>query len=165
MRIFAAIFINIILIGGLTLYMNHRDNKAPVEKTPVQTTISQGVYTLEITPGFAPAPDPFALETDKPALLLVKTGSREILRKTESVKAGKLLRIENLSGMVIGHNEIHIQASPPSEDNAHHALRMRVLENENPVADATFWAPPGMGINNTLYFSIGSEKKAEARHD
>ncbi len=81
------------------------------------------------------------------------------------MKAGKLLRIENLSGMVIGHNEIHIQASPPSEDNAHHALRVRVLENENPVADATFWAPPGMGINNTLYFSISSEKKAEARHD
>lgn len=162
MRIFAAIFINIILIGGLALYMNHRDNKAPAEKTPTQTTISQGIFALEITPGFAPAPDPFALETDKPALLLVKTGSREILRKTESVEAGKPFRVENIAGLAVGHNELYIQASPPSENNAHHALRVRVLENESPIADTTFWAPPGMGISDTLYFSIG---KAEAHHD
>lgn len=159
MRIVAAIFINILFIGGLALYMNHRDNKVPVEKTPIQTTISQGIFTLEITPGFAPAPDPFALSTDPPALLLIKTGNREILRKTEGVEAGKPLRVEALSGLAVGHNELYIQASPPSDDNAHHALRVRVLENETSIADATFWAPPGAGISDTLYFSIGSEKK------
>jgi len=54
MRIIIAVLINLIILGGLALYMNHRDAKAIVHDAPVPTQTALGSYTLEITPALRP---------------------------------------------------------------------------------------------------------------
>lgn len=165
MRIVFAMLINIAFIGGLALYMSHRDKSVMANPALLQKTqIAKKKYRLEITPAFVLQPDRFAIQdnSQKPALLSVRMGSNEILRRTESVEPGKSITV-NVSGFVEGDNELYIQASPPTDDR-YHALRVRILQDGQSMADTTFWAEPGMLISDAFYFHIGSTQN-EAHHD
>ncbi len=158
MRIMFAMLINIVFIGGLALYMSHRDKYAAVNAAPLKTYTAKKKYRLEITPAFALQPDPFAFRKDsaeKPVLLSVKMGTEEVLRLTQPNQPGKPV-FANISGLNMGDNELYIEASPPQDDICH-ALRVRILENSRPIADTTFWAEPGSLISDSFYFHIGEE--------
>lgn len=175
MRIILAIFIWIIFAGGLALYMDNRNPApSPVEKTeagsePVSASLNQGHYVLEITPAFAAEPDPFALQTDPgllPPALLVRIGNREILRVTEPMDAGIPLVTDPLTGLSPGKNEIWFETSPRLEAYSKtHALRIRVLENSQAIADQTFWSEPGENISGVLQFGIAKHPEKESAHD
>ncbi|NJL07414.1 MAG: hypothetical protein HC900_03490 [Methylacidiphilales bacterium] len=158
MRIVFAMLINIVFIGGLALYMSHRDKYAAMNAAPLKTYTAKKKYRLEITPAFALQPDPFTFtgnSSQKPALLSVKMGTTEVLRLTQPNQPGKAI-FANISGLHKGDNELYIEASPPPDDICH-ALRVRILENSRPIADTTFWAEPGSLISDSFYFHLEEE--------
>lgn len=159
MRIMFTMLINIVFIGGLALYMSHRDKYAAVNTAPLKTYTAKKKYRLEITPAFVLQPDLFALRmtnSEKPVLLSVKMGTTEVLRLTQPNQPGKPV-FANISGLNMGDNELYIEASPPQDDICH-ALRVRILENSRPIADTTFWAEPGSLISDSFYFHIRGEE-------
>ncbi|MGE0084767.1 MAG: hypothetical protein AB7S75_10120 [Desulfococcaceae bacterium] len=175
MRIILAIMIWIIFAGGLALYMDYR-NPAPsnAENTVADSgtafaSVNQKHYILEITPAFAAEPDPFALQTDPrmlPPALLVRMGNTEILRVTEPMEAGIPRRLELINSLTPGENEIWFEAFGRLEEyRTVHALRIRVLENKNTVADQTFWSEPGGNISGVLRFVIAQHPEKESAND
>jgi hypothetical protein len=114
-------------------------------------------------------PDPFALRTDDEAgapALLVRLGNYEILRKTDRLEAGSIIRVEPLSGLVLGDNEIYFQASPPIEDaDKHHAVRLQILLKNQIIAEKTFWSPPGGNLAGTFRFTLTPSQDTQEDHD
>lgn len=174
MRIVLAIMIWILFAGGLVLYMDYRKPaSSPAENTgadsePAFASADQGHYVLEITPAFAAEPDPFALQTDSgllPPALLVRMGNREMLRVTERMEAGIPLMPDPLTGLSPGENEIWFEASPRLEAYSKiHALRIRVLKNDQVAADQTFWSEPGGNISGVLSFDIAQHLEKDSSH-
>ena len=141
MRIISAVLIWIVFIGGLTLFIYYRDAAVPSAAVVLEAKAAQGVYALEITTTFTLEPDPFAIQTDdegRAPALLVRLGSHEILRKTDRLEAGSIVRVEPLTGLVLGDNEIYLQASPPIEEiGKNHAVRLQILLNNQKTIKAT----------------------------
>jgi hypothetical protein len=158
MRIFATIFIWIIFIGGLTLYMKHRgsvdySNDIFHERKPVEK-----VYALELTPSFNLEPDPFALSMNnshKSIALLVRLGENEILKVDDPVAGSETFLVEPLDGLVVGKNEIYVEANPPL-NNLSNALRIRIIENGQSLAEKTIWSPPGNKVSGSFYFTLNA---------
>ena len=169
MRIALSLIIWIVLVGGLGLYVHHRDTKAMASGPTVEIRTAKGSYTLEITTTFNIEPDPFALQTDdqgQPAALLVRMAGQEILRRTERLEAGTPLRLEPLSGLVEGTNEIYLEASPPLEQtDKSQAVRVRIISDGQPLSERTFWSLPGGKVADTWRFTLGGEKGKEGGHD
>ncbi|MEZ4528756.1 MAG: hypothetical protein R2941_22810 [Desulfobacterales bacterium] len=181
MRILVAVFIWIIFAGGLALYMDSRnpppfpaehtaessaEHTAASDSKPAFASENTGHSVLEITPAFAPEPDPFALQPEpgvpRPALL-VRMGNREILRVTEPMEPGIPLKINLPADPVPGKKEIWLEASPPLEAyRKTHALRIRVLENDAVTAEQTFWSEPGANVSGVLSFETAPHLQKES---
>ena len=161
MRIFLAIIVWVLFIGGLTLYMKHR---GPADFSPHQMHEFKKVekmYTLEITPSFMIESDPFALTFDSrnssPAIL-VRLGEYEILKVEEPSLTADTFKVEISQNLFFGENEIYIEASPPSDQVlTQNALRVRIIENGYPVAEKTIWSPPGAKLAGTFHFTLKPE--------
>ncbi len=168
MRIFLTILVNIVFIGGLTLYMNSRTDALPAPRETVKTETARTNYSLEITTTFAVEPDPFAIRTDDSAAapaLLVRLGDREILRKTDRMEGGFPLAAD-LPPLNPGNHEIWFEASPPLEASGKsQAIRVRVLADGNPVTDKTFWSAPGGNVSDILRFAVEAPREKEVGHD
>jgi len=76
MRPFLAVAIWIVLIGGLTLYMNVRETVKP--PAAIESRQALGAYSAELTTTFPLEADPFALrdESEQAALLLMKLNGK-----------------------------------------------------------------------------------------
>ena len=123
-------------------------------------------YALEITPTFSPEPDPFALQgdPDASATLVVRLGERELFRSERALPAGKTVSVPAVAGLVVGHNELYLQASPPlSEALMDHAVRVRLLQGNREIFDQTLWGSSGAKVTGTIPFIL--TKSAEAGHD
>jgi hypothetical protein len=93
-------------------------------------------------------------------------GNYEILRKTDRLEAGSIIRVEPLSGLVLGDNEIYFQASPPIEDaDKHHAVRLQILLKNQIIAEKTFWSPPGGNLAGTFRFTLTPSQDTQEDHD
>ena len=167
MRIALTALIWLIMVGGLTLYIQQRDRRLPPAiQAPVVEAASREDYLLEITPTFSPVPDPFALQGDPSAAasLVVRTGERELFRSEQALPAGKPIAVPAVTGLVVGHNELYLQASPPaSEALLDHAVRVRLLQGARVVFDQTLWGVSGATVAGTIPFTL--EKNVEAGHD
>lgn len=164
-RILFAIFIWIVLIGGLALYMRHRDANpaaaAPGRILPAATA----EYTLELTPSFAPVPDPFALVKpgEKAPAMTARLRGREVLRTPDGALAGRPVRVDKLPGVLAGINEVAVAASPPAFDSAttkapvRNFLQARILENGVPRAEETFWADGTDRVAGVLRFDARND--------
>ncbi len=160
MRFFMVLVIWIVFIGGLRLYTWQRD--AAIVKT-VSTayteTVLERVYSLEITPTFSIAEDPFALQTDdtSESLLEIRLNGKKINIPDEQMSRGTVLRIEKISGVLAGFNEIYIKASPPLTENMlDHGIRIRLLEEGAVVVDDTVWNTHGSLVSSTISFKMAS---------
>ncbi len=172
MRILLAALIWVLFIGGLLLHISGRE-KIPnaTAETFTEAEAPSGQYTLEVTPGFAAAPDPFALapegEGDAP-LLVVRMGGRELMRVEKEMAAGTPLILSPVPGLSAGENELFLSASPPLETSGKSfALRVRILagasvDGGSPIAEKTLWSPPGGAIGGTFAFTIAADDKREA---
>jgi len=166
MRIALTALIWLLMVGGLSLYIQQRNLRLPAEvRAPVTETAPMDDYALEITPTFSPEPDPFALQGDTTAAatLLVRLGERELFRSEQSLPAGKTITVQPLPGLVVGRNELYLRASPPvREAHMDHAVRVRLLQGTRELLDQTLWGLSGANVTGTIPFTL--EKGAEAGH-
>lgn len=167
MRIALTALIWLIMVGGLSLYIQQRDSRLPPAiQVPITEAAPREDYALEITPTFSPETDPFALQGDPSASasLVVRLGERELFRGGKALPAGKTIAVKPLDGLLVGHNELYLQASPPaSEALLDHAVRVRLLQGARVVFDQTLWGASGATVAGTIPFNL--EKRAEAEHD
>jgi hypothetical protein len=161
MRILLAVTIWVLFVGGLSLYMHRLDRAVSGGPGVVEPERAAGDYTIVVTPGFAVEPDPFALATDDsetPPALIVRLGGEEIYRSGDRLGGGRPIMIEPGENLVIGSNEIYVEASPPADEyDMDHAVRVQVLRDETAVAEETFWAGGGNRVTGALQFILTRE--------
>lgn len=165
MRFALVAMIWLVLVGGLSLYTWQRDRRqhaavavAPVREAPLP-------YTLEVTPTFTTAADPFALREDPAAAatLLVRLAERELYRSDKPVPAGVTQSLQPVPGLVTGHNELYLRAVPPREMVLDHAVRVRLLQGGRVVLDQTLWGEKGRVVAGTVPFEL--KEKGEVHHE
>ncbi len=170
-RVILAATLSLVILGGMNLFMRHRERAADTDVVAREATQAVGKFSLDVTLSFSPAAsDPFAVATDeaekKPALL-VQLNGREVLRVADAVPAGDLIAREDVSGIVEGENEVLVEADPPLEDaNRAHAVRVRVLRDGQPIAEQTSWSEPGARLIARMRLNVPpASSKSGARHD
>lgn len=167
MRFIMVALIWLILIGGLSLYIQQRDNRIiPKAQVQIAVELDSATFALEVTPTFGAEADPFALlgEGLSPATLVVRLGGQEIYRSEQPLHRGERLRIEPLKGLVVGNNELFFDASPAFEEShLTHALRVRLLRGGVTQLDRTLWSEAGAKVSGTIDFTL--EETAETNHD
>jgi hypothetical protein len=156
-RIFLAAAVWVVVVGGTSLYLRMHEARAASLAPVLKERVVAG-YRLELTPTFAAAPDPFALQLDASAArpaLVVKLNGEEILRRTDAVTAGEVIVIETLPPVRTGENEIFVEAAPPGDAALQsHALRVRVARGAQTVADDTLWTEPGASLSAGVRFQV-----------
>ena len=168
MRFFLVISIWVVIVGGLWGYITQRDAKRALIVAPTATNLAvEGVFSIEITPTFSLEEDPFALNTtDNPLPPIdVKLNGVGLTIDTDEVMRGQTIRLGHVLGMLSGHNEIYIYASPPmSENMLEHGVRIKLFEDNDLVVDETIWATQGALVSGTVSFSYKGKEEAEHDH-
>lgn len=168
MRFFLVVIIWIVIVGGLWSYISHRDGKRleVTRQTPVNLSV-EGHFSIELTPTFSTEEDPFALTaTDTPTSNLeVKLNGVAIALDAQAVLRGETIRIDNITGMLVGHNEIYLNASPPlSENSLEHGVRLKVFEDSSIIVDETLWSDQGALVSGTISFSHLQKEEGDNDH-
>lgn len=160
-RIILTLLIWIVFPGLVVLFFRHRDAARHGTASAVRLQVAPGSYALELTPSFDAAADPFALRTaddDAPTALRVQLGGREILRMDEGIHAGTPIRIEPIPGLVLGANELHIQATPPVMDTApRHMVHILLLRDGIPVEESFLWSEGGAPTSGAFRFDLSAD--------
>ena len=168
MRLILVVIIWIVIVGGMWTYVWQRDASVvgSAAETPIIELSSQQ-YSLEITPTFSVEEDPFALNTSD-------TGSEQLELRLNGklltfanilLERGQVQLIDNLKGVVNGHNEIYLKASPPvSQFMLNHGIRVRLLENGAAIVDHTIWNSQGSLVSGTIAFETGLTKEDDHDH-
>lgn len=168
MRFLLVIAFWIVIVGGLWSYITHRDGRRLVAttQTPVNITV-EGRFSIELTPTFSTEADPFALTSSEssPTPLEVKLNGVAIALNTQEVLRGETIRLDEITGILAGHNEVYINASPPlSENSLEHGVRLKVFEDNTIIADETIWAEQGALVSGTISFSHLQQEEGEHDH-
>ncbi|MCU0615140.1 MAG: hypothetical protein MUD09_08700 [Desulfobacterales bacterium] len=162
MRIFVTVIVWVVFIGGLSLYMKHRGSVNYLEENTHQFKMVEKVYALEVTPSFVLESDPFSLtmdSRDSSSILLVRLGNHEILNVDDPLTGSEAFTVEPLQGLIVGENEIYVEASPPLDNfTTQNALRVRIIENGFPLAEKTIWSPPGAKVSGTFQFTLKADE-------
>ncbi|HCY87358.1 MAG TPA: hypothetical protein DHV36_19650 [Desulfobacteraceae bacterium] len=162
MRFLLSLLIWIIMVGGMWMYTWQRDRglpEGPSQPRTVETVA--GEFVLEVTPTFSMEKDPFALDTgaDDAAVTLALNGDA-VPFSQERFARGQQLRIDGLTGLHAGMNEIFVKASPPaSESHMDHALRVRVTDRGFVIVDRTVWGGRGALVSGTVSFELTDHKE------
>ena len=168
MRIVLVVIIWIVIVGGLWAYVWQRDAAVvnTIAEKPIVELAEQS-YSLEITPTFSTEVDPFALDTSdaNTETLEVRLNGNQIPVTGIQLERGLTRTIPTLDGVVKGHNEIYLKASPPlSQHTLNHGIRIRLFENDSPIADHTLWNSRGSLVSGTVSFEIGSVQEDDHDH-
>lgn len=125
-------------------------------KSPMQTeTVATGDFSVDVLLTFDAGPDPFALQSDDAASLEVSFRGDRLLRQTHPLARGQVVTIENVEGVAVGPNEFHVMAVPQDEDDAIiHAIRIRILRDDRPIAEQWLASDPGKPISGTVAVEI-----------
>jgi hypothetical protein len=166
MRFLLVIAVWLVIVGGLYRYIAWRDAAvAPPSGEVAVTQASAGEFSLEITPTFSLEEDPFALTSGEgvDSSLAVRLNGRLLQVPAAELQRGRPYVVTRMDGVLLGHNEIHIKASPPVAEGAlDHALRIRVLDRGTVLADHSIWGGDGELVSGTIGFDT---KEKEAGHD
>jgi len=167
MRFAMTTLVWLIMVGGLAFYIAQRDRRPSADiRTATEESAPMEDFTLEITPAFPTAADPYALHGDRAATatLVVRLGERELFRSDRPLPAGVAVSVHPVAGLVVGRNELFLRASPPvSEALLDHAVRVRLLQGSRTVFDETLWGKSGASVTGAIPFTLGGT--AEAGHD
>jgi hypothetical protein len=171
MRVLVAVIVWVFFIGGLSLYINNRDFADYSPNNLFEFQQVEQVYALEVTPSFILESDPFALTMDiqnsSPALL-IRLGEHELLNISAPVTTAETFKIEPLHSLIVGQNEIYVEATPPTNHfSTYNALRIRILKNGYPFEEKTLWSPPGTKVAGTFQFTLETDDNdfSEEKHD
>lgn len=168
MRFFLVAAIWLVLIGGLALYTYQRERLQPppvaveaLREAPMEE------LTLELTPSFTTAADPFALkgEPAASATLLVRAAERELFRSDKPLPAGVTQTLHPVPGLVVGLNEIYVRAVPQQGEALDHALRVRVRQGGKVLLDQTLWGEKGALVTGALPFELKEGGEGSHGHE
>lgn len=123
----------------------------------VRTIAKEREITVEITPTFSTAKDPFVLDVgEKTKGFSVILDGKKVFEADEGVTKGVplVLNALNISG---GKHEVAVNAVPPAEGGAN-AVRIKVLEGGLVIAEDTKWFEDGQDISAALMFDTGKEQ-------
>jgi len=157
----------LILVGGLFLYTYQRERRLPPQMEAVVSKDAPGeAFTLEITPSFATAADPFALKEDPAAgaTIVVRTGGRELYRSDKPQQAGVTVTVHPVAGLVAGRNEIYLRVVPPLAAPLDHAVRVRLLQGGRVLLDETLWGEKGANVAGSIPFTLSETEDAGHEH-
>jgi len=166
MRFVLVAAIWVLLVGGLSLYGYQRDRHKPPPVAAQAVREAPGeAYTLELTPGFETAADPFALKGDPSdaATLVVRLADRELYLSDKPLPAGVPQSLHPVPGLVFGHNEMYLRAVPPQGEALDHAVRVRLMQGDRVLFDRTLVGRNGAVVAGTLPFEL--EGAGEANHE
>jgi hypothetical protein len=168
MRLVAAILISAGLLGSMAVYL-HALSQRHVELHFVEPPPAKAVYTLEITPGYkSGANDPFAPnfgDAEQPSLV-VKLAGQEIFATSETLEAGKPIRIESVPGLKAGANRLLVTATvSPEQSRRANAVRVVVLRGLVEHHRETIWSSPGNSVSDELLIHVGESGAPEEPHD
>ena len=148
-------------MGGLWLYTSQRDaGIAQVSREVKQANLARGDFAIELTTTFSSEADPFALQTGKQEAggIELRLNGSKLHLPVEQPQRGETVHLTAVQGVVSGHNEIFVQASPPlAEAHLDHGLRLRLLADGSPIADHTFWSESGANIANSFSFTYQAD--------
>lgn len=168
MRFIAVIIIWIVIIGGLSFYINLRDSQqVPTVQAKALETVTDAHFRVEITPTFGVEADPFALAGDSgsDAALVVRLSGVDINTTDTPLERGETLIIDDVQGFVVGNNELFLDASPPlTESSMSHALRIKVFRSNNLELEETIWGEAGSRVTGTLHINLGHDIEADHGH-
>lgn len=165
MRFVVATAIWLIMVGGLWGYTQQRD--AAVKKLSVAAPINmytEDTLDLLVTATFAIEKDPFALDEEESADsgIEIRLNGNTIIVGPEEIVRGKVQKISSIGGVLRGHNEVYVKASPPvSESDLVHGIRIQVVENDVQIADHTIWNSAGSLVSGTVIFELGEGEKGK----
>ncbi len=167
MRFLLVVTIWIVIVGGLWTYISHRDAKREliVATTPIYLAL-EGQFSLEITPTFSTEADPFALTTSgsNASLFEVRVNGKMLNMGALEFQRGETIRNTKVGGILTGHNEIYVNASPPlSENTLEHGIRVKFYQDDTLIVDRTVWADQGALVSGTVSFNHSQTE--EASHD
>jgi len=167
MRFLLVVAIWVGIVGGLWGYISSRDSRREqvLAASPVNLSV-EGQFALEITPTFSSEEDPFALKTadSSGSAFEVKLNGRAIETSSLELLRGQTIRLKHLDGILAGHNEIYVYASPPvSENSLEHGIRVKFFNDNVLIVDQTIWADQGALVSGTVSFS--QPQNEEGSHD
>ncbi len=158
----------LLFVGGVWFYMHTRDALRTQETFHEIAPVSADArYDVELTLTFDAQPDPFALVSDDseaPPVVTVRLNDRNVAEMREGLPPGTPWVQTNIDGVVVGANELYIEAIPPVEQtDVRHAVRLRILQDNEVLADRTFWSDGGANVTGVLGFEIAAGE-SEAHH-
>jgi len=156
MRFLLVLTIWIFIVGGLWSYISYRDDKRQqiTASTPIDLSVD-GQFSMEVTPTFSIEADPFSLTTSEASAssFEIKLNGNQIPIDAENVQRGQAIRHEDVTGILAGHNEIYIAASPPhSENTIEHGVRVKLYQDTTLLLDKTVWTSQGALLSETISF-------------
>ncbi len=161
MRPFLVLVLTVGLLAGTKWFLglNPQVQKGSSGAVLIQ---APGEYSVDVTLSFDAGPDEFALDVSDAPSLLVQMNGKEVLRRTDAVLAADSpIKVDSISGAVIGVNEFFVQASPSniSELKAN-AARVQVLRDGAVVAQKTLWSAAGDVLQGTVELKIDDAESA-----
>ena len=165
MRFLLVVTIWVVIVGGLWSFISHRDTRRQqiTANIPVDLSV-EGQFAIEVTPTFSTEDDPFALKTSESTSppFEVKINGTTINMNVSEVLRGQTIRFENVVGVLAGHTERYVTASPPlSENTLEHGIRVKLYEDSSLVVDKTVWAGQGALVSGTISFSHSQKKEGQ----
>jgi hypothetical protein len=154
MRPLLALVLSTVILGSVWLYLRSASHRsAPNRAHPIQQ--AEGKFDVEITLSFDAGPDAFALSgADGPSLIVEHLG-KTILRRSDAIAAGTAVVVENVAHVQQGKNSFFVRCTPRSaEGDIARAVRVRILRDGAPVADATLWSAPGAPCDGVVDVDI-----------
>jgi hypothetical protein len=164
MRFIAIIIIWVVLIGGLKLFLGHRQALVPLQ-SQIRNQVT-GDYRLDLTSTFTAQEDPFALnvdQTESTSAVVIQLGGQDIFPKNKTIEAGKVLNVRDLPDLVLGRNEFYIEVNPPTDQaQKAQAVRLRFFQGDQLMQQKSFWSEPGERLAGTFTVTIA---EAHENHD
>jgi hypothetical protein len=162
-----AILVWVLILGGVAGYIQTRQERPAVGA--FQPAAAAGRFTLEFVSTTELEPDPFGIRAspdNAPTSFVLKINGQQVLAKNDRLEAGIPLRLENVSGLSEGQNELYLEANLPLESaNRAHAYRVTIKRDGETIAEQTLWSEPGLRLATSLSLNIPSaDHEAKTDH-
>ena len=162
MRVFFAILISLLLIGGTFAYTKFAESVRP-EPLEIKENFAQQDYHIQIFRTFDSEGDP---DFDVASISVLFRGET-IFESTEPIPATEVIEIKSLSNVVVEGNEVFVTANVKSNDDdwdsepkMQQAMRIVILEGESIIAENSFWLDPGNdSVAGTVSFKAQSHSE------
>ena len=133
--------------------------------TKVTFVEAEGKFVVELLLTFDAGPDEFALEADNAPSVVLSLAGKELLRRSEVVKAGETIVLD-APGVVEGTNEFLLVSSPVEDDpDAVRAARIRVLKNDDLVVEEWIASEPGLAAEGTVTLEIPASSDPDVENE